>query len=188
MPLKGETKADRQRRVDWLMSVVAEAETGDGCREWPWGKSAKGYANIAWKGRTRRAGHVVLELLGRSRPSSAHHQLHSCDNPPCVAPWHLHWGTNAENRAESLARGGHFTKLSEADVLAIYQSEGVKQRDLAAHYGVTQRVIWQIKSGQTWTRVTGHVPSATCRIHPPTGEPAATWLELTNVTNFKESA
>ncbi|HET7407355.1 MAG TPA: hypothetical protein VFJ21_09525, partial [Mycobacteriales bacterium] len=24
------------------------------------------------------------------------------------------------------------------------------------------------------------VPSATCRIHPPTGEPAAMWLELTD--------
>jgi hypothetical protein len=25
-----------------------------------------------------------------------------------------------------------------------------------------------------------HVPAATCRIHPPNGEPAAMWLELTD--------
>lgn len=30
-----------------------------------------------------------------------------------------------------------------------------------------------------------HVPAATCRIHPPTGEPAAMWLELTNITHYE---
>jgi Holliday junction resolvase RusA-like endonuclease len=29
-----------------------------------------------------------------------------------------------------------------------------------------------------------HVPAATCRIHEPDGEPAATWLELTNITHY----
>lgn len=33
-----------------------------------------------------------------------------------------------------------------------------------------------------------HVPAATCRIHPPNGEPAAMWLELSDVTYFKEGA
>lgn len=28
------------------------------------------------------------------------------------------------------------------------------------------------------------VPAATCRIHPPTGEPAAMWLELTAITEY----
>jgi hypothetical protein len=32
------------------------------------------------------------------------------------------------------------------------------------------------------------VPAATCRIHPPiTGEPAAMWLELTNITHYQET-
>jgi hypothetical protein len=100
----------------------------------------------------------------------------------------LRWGTNQENRAESIARGRHFTKLSESDVLAIYRSQGVKQRDLGAQYGVTQRVIWQIKNGKTWTRVTGHVPSSGCEIHPPNGEPAAMWIELSSVTEYEEPA
>lgn len=30
------------------------------------------------------------------------------------------------------------------------------------------------------------VPAATCRIHPPNGEPAAMWLELTDITHFEE--
>ena len=154
MPKKGETKADSGRRIQWLNDVASS--TGEGCRDWPWYCSPKGYGRVRWDGKTQSVGHVVLMLSGRPRPSAAHHQLHSCDRPSCAAPWHLRWGTNAENRDESIARGRHFTKLTEADVLTIYRSEGVKQRDLAATYGVTQRVIWQIKHGHTWTRVTGH--------------------------------
>lgn len=33
-----------------------------------------------------------------------------------------------------------------------------------------------------------HVPSSGCEIHPPNGEPAAMWLELSDVTEFEESA
>lgn len=155
MPPKGETKADRQRRVDWLLGVVAEQD-GEGCRDWPWGRNPKGYGRISWNGRPRHVGHIVLELSGRSRPTSSHHQLHSCDRPQCAAPWHLRWGTNAENRQESISRGRFFTKLTDAEVLEIYHTTGEYQRDIAARYGVTQRVVWQIKNGKTWARVTGH--------------------------------
>jgi crossover junction endodeoxyribonuclease RusA len=31
-----------------------------------------------------------------------------------------------------------------------------------------------------------HVPAATCRIHPPNGEPAAMWLELTNLHHYDQ--
>jgi crossover junction endodeoxyribonuclease RusA len=30
-----------------------------------------------------------------------------------------------------------------------------------------------------------HVPAATCRIHPPNGEPAAMWIELTEITEYE---
>ena len=33
-----------------------------------------------------------------------------------------------------------------------------------------------------------HVPAATCRIHPPNGEPAAMWLELTHITRKVRTA
>ena len=41
--------------------------------------------------------------------------------------------------------------------------------DALVTYGVLPDDGWQ------------HVPAATCRIHPPNGEPAAMWLELTAV-------
>lgn len=33
-----------------------------------------------------------------------------------------------------------------------------------------------------------HIPSATCRIHAPTDEPAAMWLVLSEITEYEESA
>lgn len=32
-----------------------------------------------------------------------------------------------------------------------------------------------------------HVPAATCRIHPPNGEPAAMWLELDVLTEYEDT-
>lgn len=94
----------RSERIIWVRAVATSDQRGRRCIEWPWAKNNKGYGVIGWNGQ-RKAGHVILELSGRERPSPAHHQLHSCDNPGCVAPWHLRWGTNAENVADAVSRG-----------------------------------------------------------------------------------
>jgi predicted NUDIX family phosphoesterase len=72
---------------------------------------------------------------------------HHCDNPSCVNPEHLFLGSQADNIADmrSKGRGGHMTKLSQADVLAIRATTGVTQRLLAEEYGVTQQQISNIK-------------------------------------------
>jgi hypothetical protein len=41
-------------------------------------------------------------------------------------------------------------------------------------------VVLSVIPDDSWV----HVPSAGCRIHPPTGEPAAMWLELTNIHHY----
>ena len=184
---KGETIACRAEKLAWLEAVAGESGDG-GCRDWPWTRSAKGYGQVLWLGRYRRVGHVVMELSGRPRPSDQHHQLHSCDRPICAAPWHLRWGTNAENRRESVERGRHATKLTTEQVCAIFLSGDEPQRVTAARFGITQRVVGRIKARKSWRHVTDSIPAATCRIHPPNGEPAAMWLSLDSVTEFEESA
>lgn len=96
------SKDSRQRKVEWLRALASEQ--GEGCRDWPWATTSKGYGVVRWDGRLRRVGHVALELSGRPRPEGAH-QLHSCDRPTCVAPWHLRWGTHLENIADKVERG-----------------------------------------------------------------------------------
>jgi hypothetical protein len=46
-------------------------------------------------------------------------------------------------------------------------------------------VIQGVLPDDSWV----HVPAASCRIHPPTGgEPAAMWLELTNIHPYDQEA
>jgi hypothetical protein len=85
--------------------------------------------------------------------------LHSCDNPPCCNPDHLHLGTCADNSREMkergrASRGSDHThaKLTEADVVAIRASDRT-ERELADVYGCSSSSIGDARRGRTW----GHV-------------------------------
>ena len=73
-----------------------------GC--WEWNKSRK--KNYGFF-RDRLASRYALSLqLGRDlKPGEC--ALHSCDNPPCVNPDHLHVGTKTLNAQERDERGRH---------------------------------------------------------------------------------
>lgn len=83
--------------------------------------------------------------------------LHSCDNPPCCNPEHLRAGTIAENNAEMAAkkraaRGEkhHWAKLTEQQVSEIRVSP-LPRWHLAEDYGVSEKTIWRIRNGRSWT-------------------------------------
>lgn len=84
--------------------------------------------------------------------------LHSCDNPLCVNPKHIHEGTHQDNMKEKAERGRVVVslgeqhglhKLSDDQVQAIRDTEGT-QRSIAEHFGVSQPTVSHIKSGKTW--------------------------------------
>lgn len=67
-----------------------------------------------WTGSTNRQGYGTwrkmlahrLSLMLLAPPSDAAlFALHRCDNPPCVNPRHLYWGTVRDNSDDLLARG-----------------------------------------------------------------------------------
>jgi hypothetical protein len=88
--------------------VDAESHLG-GC--WLWtGSKTNGYGCIMLrKGRSAKATHLALEFVGKPRPEGAF-ALHSCDNPACVNPAHLRWGTHAENMNDMKIRGRRLGK------------------------------------------------------------------------------
>lgn len=63
-----------------------------------------GYPVARFQGKLRLASHVVMELVGNPRPKGME-ILHSCDNPECVNPRHMRWGTHSENLKEAVTRG-----------------------------------------------------------------------------------
>jgi len=81
----------------------------DECWEWAGAKTSKGY------GAFRIGNHRIRKIVGTHRFSWELHNaqevpegvmvLHSCDNPSCVNPAHLHLGTNQDNMREASERG-----------------------------------------------------------------------------------
>jgi hypothetical protein len=84
---------------------------------------------------------------------------HTCDNPPCVNPFHLVTGTHVDNQADKVARGRQAkgealgsSKLTEAAVREIRQSADSWQA-LAVKFSVTEGTIRAAAHRQTWKHV-----------------------------------
>lgn len=73
---------------------------------WPWlgPKNRRGYGVFSAGGERMIATRASLAIAGRQRPSEGHYALHRCDNPPCVNPAHLWWGTLKENALDASAK------------------------------------------------------------------------------------
>ena len=86
--------------------------------------------------------------------------LHRCDNPPCVRPDHLWLGTNQDNIDDKVAKGRalgayggerhHLSKLTKGQGAEVRQfaEEGLRQREIAARYGVNRATISKIIRGK----------------------------------------
>ena len=124
--------------------------------------NSKGYPHVKLNGHPKYLHRLVLtEKLGRDLlPGEC--ALHKCDNPRCIAPAHLFAGTNkdniddrnAKNRQAKGSRQGQ-SKLTEADIPRIRHllRLGQSQRSVARLYGVSQRTISYINTGETWSHV-----------------------------------
>ena len=70
------------------------------------GRHKKGYPRGVMVGGRRQSAHrAMCELVHGPAPTPKHQAAHSCHRgcDGCVLPQHLHWATDAENRAERRA-------------------------------------------------------------------------------------
>ena len=136
--------------------------TKSGCHEWQ-GKRQKNYGVIFYKSRNL-AVHRIVCFLAYGEPAENDYALHSCDNPPCVNPAHLRWGTHQENMADAKTRNRRAVKrgerngrakLDEAKIKAIraIYGTGPTTVEIAELYGVSNQIISRIIKREAWSHV-----------------------------------
>jgi len=144
-----------------FLESLAEMEA-DGCIEWPFGMNSNGYGEAIVGGKRTTAHRAALTISSGPPPSSLHVAAHgSCHNTACVNPLHLSWKTASENANDRWRDGtmvygedANATKLSQEDVQSICLDER-SGSVIASQYGVTRGAIYAIKTGETWSWLTG---------------------------------
>lgn len=137
----------------WYGWTVVES----GCWEWKGPRDTKGYGRLNHDGRTIKAHQAILLDLGVVG-STGEVVLHHCDNPRCVNPEHLSWGTYAQNSADMVRRGRSLSnerhpgsKLSWDQVHWVRDNpENLSAGELGRRLGVTRTNIRDIQKNRTW--------------------------------------
>ncbi len=141
----------------------ARVDRSDGCWEWRGARAHLGHGLVFWNGRSRPATHLALHLAGKPRPEG-HEACHRCDNPPCVNPAHLYWGTRQDNVDDAYARGRRSggerhasARLTERQVVELRHdfATGVSRDELAKRYGIQKKTVNDIASGRKWPNAAG---------------------------------
>jgi hypothetical protein len=141
-------------------SKVARAGD-DECWLWTAGCFWDGYGQFKLKGKQKKAHRLSLAM---SEGYSTQNVLHSCNNPKCVNPKHLRYGSQVDNMSDMFKSGRNNTpfgerhnkaKLREQDIpiirrLCITHSQGW----VGDLFGVHSETIGHIIRGHFWTHNT----------------------------------
>lgn len=149
-------------------SIVYE----NGC--WVWQKNVRAnfpHGVMGWNFNKKKGNwqaHRVAYTIWKGDIPEGMFVLHSCDNPRCVNPDHLHLGTQKDNMIEMRERGRardevrgrkgvrhHKAKLTDDQVREIRRLKklGVSGLELARTYNVTNPLIYGICNNKIWTHV-----------------------------------
>lgn len=155
----GSTKMEDFMQPNAVVRFMAQIypEPNSGCWLWDGYVGRAGYGVFRLNGVDARAHRLSYHMhMGRFDPSLV--VRHKCDVPACVNPDHLCIGTHADNVRDKVDRGraprgeSHVnSKLtdSQVDEVRAMLSRGVRQKDIAAMFDVTQAAISSIHIGRT---------------------------------------
>ena len=134
------------------------------CWEWQGARKSSGHGNFALTQNSFVvASNHSLALFTGGRPDGAF-ALHHCDNPPCVNPQHLYWGTYQDNANDRVSRNRQprgsmhaRSQLTESQVLHIREryAAGESVRSIADSLGQSRSAVTNSATHMTWKHVGG---------------------------------
>lgn len=150
--------------ISFIERFWSRVQTGPNCWEWQHRKDKDGYGLIC---KTREdnstRAHVAAYEMAYGKVPEGMCVLHACDNPSCVRPSHLFFGTNADNTADRHRKGrsakGEKNGMAKvtADMVrsirAQHASGGASFKHLAALYGVSKYTVVDIVRRRYWKHV-----------------------------------
>lgn len=132
----------------------------DECWLWTAHTNRDGYGRVGFDRKVMYAHRLSFEMANGPIPDGMH-VLHRCDNPGCVNPSHLFFGTHLDNMRDMLAKGRRWlpkgeshggAKLTGKDVIAI-RVDPRSHRRIAADYKVTHSAVGLIKRRVNWRHI-----------------------------------
>lgn len=124
-----------------------------GCWLWQGALMPEGYPQrIIVNRKAVRVSHIALALDGRPRTGDLW-ALHSCDNPQCVNPAHLRWGTELDNRKDLIKRWKGKGRSFSADEIRFIRNSEMRNVELANRFGVSQACICNIRKRRSHKHV-----------------------------------
>lgn len=141
----------------------SKVDRGEPDECWPWkaGVGSFGYGQFWLNALGRGIGAHRFSAYLALGPSDQF-VLHSCDNPPCVNPAHLRYGTPGENMADRDVRGRGaagerqgLSRLTAESVRAMRDAyaRGVGTPELGRRFGVHTATAHRAVTGKTWRSV-----------------------------------
>jgi hypothetical protein len=133
--------------------------TENNCMEWQLMRD-EGYGKYRINQKKVVVSRVVCELVYGS-PDAGQQALHSCDNPPCINPDHLRWGTANDNNQDKIERGRlkgerhPRAKFSDAQILELKQMivAGYPSNEIITKFKISKESFYGIKSGKDWAHI-----------------------------------
>lgn len=136
-----------------------------GCWEKTGRTRKDGYVNF-WFDEKTQLSHRVAWILTFGKIPNGAFALHRCDNRKCVRLDHLFLGSQKQNMEDMVSKGraakfkiavrgenNGMSKLSNSDAVKIrseYATGGRSQQSIADNYGVSQKAISLLITGENW--------------------------------------
>lgn len=148
--------ATKEKHKRLFFEKIEKTET---CWNWKGAKSDRGYGSFRHEGKYWMRANRVSYILHKGEIPDGMLVCHSCDNPECVNPDHLHLGSPKDNMDEMAQRGrakrqpkgenAHNAKLSDNQVAEIREmrKQKIVAKQIAAKFNISTCYVYELEAG-----------------------------------------